>query len=99
MMARLSKPKRSALSGVVAGGCSVETFAVEQFRTIDEVRLHSPGNAAVENPDEAVIRRERNGHALKNDRRVRHSFGDLAVVRNKYADLVAKFGQGTGGAR
>ncbi len=80
--------------GVVAGGRSVEAFAIEQFGAIDEVCLHSRIYATVEDADEAVVGRERNGHARKNDRRVRHGLGDLPVVRNKYADLVAKLGQG-----
>ncbi len=81
--------------GVVAGGRSVEAFAVEQFGAVDEVRLHSRIYATVEDANEAVVGRERNGHARKNDRGGRHGLGDLPVVRNKYADLVAEFAQGT----
>src|SRR5258705_13653383 len=89
------QPEAFRVVGVVAGGSTVEAFAIEQFGAVDEVRLHSRIDAAVEDADEAVVGRERNGHARKNDRRVRHGLGDLPVVRNKYADLVAEFGQGT----
>ena len=81
--------------GVVAGGRGVEAFAIEQFGAVDEVCLHSRIDATIEDADEAVVGGERNGHARKNDWRVRHGLGDLPVVRNKYADLVAESGQGT----
>src|SRR6266481_3876752 len=82
------QPETLGVVWVVAGGRGVEALAVKQFRTIDKVCLDSFHHAAVKDADEAVVRRERNGHALKNDRRIQHRLGDLPIVRNKYADLV-----------
>src|SRR5258705_10425544 len=95
-MVRTAKPSKAfRMVGVVAGGRPVEAFTIEQFGAVDKVRLHSRIQPTVEDADKAVVGREWNGDAGKNDRRAGHGLGDLPGVRNKYADLLAEFGQGS----